>query len=57
MLLFLNISLSENKFEQLADNGKFIEEDEEEEDDDFIASLRDIPQVNRWNILKGKCCT
>ena len=46
MLLFLNISLSENKFEQLADNGKFIEE-EEEEDDDFIASLRDIPQVNR----------
>ena len=48
MLLFLNISLSENKFEQLADNGKFIEEEEEEEeDDDFIASLRDIPQVNR----------
>ena len=39
--------ISENKFEQLADNGKFIEEDEEEEDDDFIASLRDIPQVNR----------
>ena len=37
--------ISENKFEQLADNGKFIEE--EEEDDDFIASLRDIPQVNR----------
>ena len=47
MLLFLNFYLSENKFEQLADNGKFIEEDEEEEDDDFIASLRDIPQVNR----------
>ena len=32
---------SENKFEQLADCGKFIEEEEEEEED-FIASLQDV---------------
>ena len=31
----------ENKFEQLADCGKFIEE-EEEEHQDFIASLQDV---------------
>ena len=44
-IVFFDINSSkfspENKFEQLADCGKFIEE-EEEEHQDFIASLQDV---------------
>ena len=39
----------ENKFEQLADCGKFIEE-EEEEHQDFIASLQDVQVRKEQNL-------